>query len=238
MEVMQKLGQVFLTSLGSVLFLFILTKIMGNKQISQLNMFDYINGITIGSIAAEMATALESDFLLPLLAMIIYAAVVLLISFISSKSIRVRRFVTGRSILLLDNGKMYRKNFKKCKLDMAEFLTQCRVNGYFDISQIQTAVFECNGDISIMPKADYRPVTPQDMALKLPMEKPAVILIQDGVVLFENLHYIGKDKQWLNTQLKKLGINKATDVFLASCENDKVTAFIKCEENAPGDIFM
>lgn len=94
-------------SLGSLLALFILTKIMGNKEMSQLSMFDYIIGITIGSIAAEMSTALENDFMQPLLAMIIYALASVVISFVSYKSLKVNRFLTGPSLILLDNGEIY-----------------------------------------------------------------------------------------------------------------------------------
>lgn len=118
-------------SLGSVIFLFILTKLMGNKEMSQLSMFDYIIGITIGSIAAEMATALESDFMQPLVAMAVYAVVAIIISVLSYKSLKFRRISSGDSLILLDNGEIYRDNLKKAKLDLNEFLMQCRINRIF-----------------------------------------------------------------------------------------------------------
>ena len=118
-------------SLGSVIFLFILTKLMGNKEMSQLSMFDYIIGITIGSIAAEMATALESDFMQPLVAMAVYAVVSIAISVLSYKSLKFRRISSGDSLILLDNGEIYRDNLKKAKLDLNEFLMQCRINRIF-----------------------------------------------------------------------------------------------------------
>ena len=91
-------------SLGSVIFLFILTKLMENKEMSQLSMFDYIIGITIGSIAAEMSTALENDFMQSLVAMAVYAVVSIIISLLSYKSMKIRRIVSGNSLILLDNG--------------------------------------------------------------------------------------------------------------------------------------
>lgn len=91
-------------SLGSVIFLFILTKLMENKEMSQLSMFDQIIGITIGSIAAEMSTALENDFMQPLVAMAVYAVVSIIISLLSYKSMKIRRIVSGNSLILLDNG--------------------------------------------------------------------------------------------------------------------------------------
>ena len=118
-------------SLGSVIFLFILTKLMGNKEMSQLSMFDYIIGITIGSIAAEMSTALESDFMQPVVAMAVYAVVSIIISILSYKSLKLRRIISGNSLILLDNGELYRDNLKKAKLDLNEFLMQCRTARLF-----------------------------------------------------------------------------------------------------------
>lgn len=115
-------------SLGSLVILFLLTKLMGNREISQLTMFDYIVGITIGSIAAEMSTSLENNFIEPVVAMLIYGIVSFSISFFTCKSLNMRRFFTGKAKILLDNGKLYRKNFKSAKLDINEFLMECRIN--------------------------------------------------------------------------------------------------------------
>lgn len=131
-------------SFGSVIFLFILTKLMGNKEMSQLSMFDYIIGITIGSIAAEISTALENDFMQPVVAMAVYAVVSIIISILSYKSLKVRRIISGNSLILLDNGELYHDNLKKAKLDLNEFLMQCRTSGYFNLSDIQTAILEPN----------------------------------------------------------------------------------------------
>ena len=103
-------------SLGSLAILFFLTKLMGNREMSQLTMFDYIVGITIGSIAAEMSTSLENNFLEPVIAMIVYGSVTIFISYITRKSLKMRKFFSGTAIILFDNGKLYRENFKKAKI--------------------------------------------------------------------------------------------------------------------------
>lgn len=128
---MQDILKVIVLSVVSEIVLFVLTKLMGNKEMSQLSMFDYIIGITIGSIAAEMATALESDYMQPLVAMVVYAIIAIIISVMCDKSLKARRFIYGNSLVLMDNGKLYRKNFKTAKLDLNEFLVQCRVNRIF-----------------------------------------------------------------------------------------------------------
>ena len=219
---------VILTAIGSIILLFILTKLMGNKQMSQLSLFDYINGITIGSIAAEMATALEDDFLLPMIGMAVYTAAALLISLVASHSIKLRKFLIGRPLILYDNGKLYRECMKKAKLDLNEFLTECRNNGYFNLSEIQTAILETNGKISILPATSSRPVTPADMNLSPAQEKLPVNLIIDGSVLADNLKAIGKNEKWLQNQLHAQGYHDFREIFLATCDDqDNVSLYVK-----------
>ena len=163
---MNDIVKIIFLSITSELVLFALSKFMGNKEMSQMSLFDYVVGITIGSIAAEMATALESDFLQPLVAMIVYALVAVGISWICIKSQKARRFVYGNSLVLLNNGQLYKKNFESAKLDLNEFLMQCRINGYFNLSDIDTAIIESNGKISFLPKSDKRPTNPSDFDIE------------------------------------------------------------------------
>ena len=130
-----------LIALGSFAVLFLVAKFIGHKQIAQLDFFDYITGITIGSIAAEMATELEEPWK-PLTAMFLYGGVTLLLSIISNKFPRSRKYLNGSPTILMDNGKLFYKNLKKAKLDLSEFMVMCRQQGYFDLTNIQTAVFE------------------------------------------------------------------------------------------------
>jgi len=152
------------TALCSVVVLFLLTKIMGHKQIAQLDFFDYVTGITIGSIAAELATELEQPWK-PLTAMVIYGSVTLLLSILSGKFPRMRKYLNGSPTILLNNGRFYRQNMKKAKLELSEFMVMCRQQGYFDLNDIKTAVFEFNGKLSILPISKKRPANPQDLNL-------------------------------------------------------------------------
>ncbi|MGN0498882.1 MAG: DUF421 domain-containing protein [Acutalibacteraceae bacterium] len=233
-----ELINIALSSLASLAALFLLTKFMGNRQMSQLTMFDYINGITIGSIAAEMATSLEDDFLKPLTAMIIYSVVVVLISVTSSKCAVIRRFFGGRSLILMSNGKIYRNNLKKAKLDLAEFLVQCRVNGYFNLDDIETAVFESNGRISFLPKSGKRPVCPEDVHLYPNKAAYYITIISDGEVLNKNLHAVGKDEIWLKKELKRLGYGKYSDVFFAASDGIELTAYGYEKTENKNDLFQ
>lgn len=233
-----ELLHVLLTALGSLAALFLLTKLMGNRQMSQLSMFDYIIGITIGSIAAEMATALEDDFYKPLLAMVIYAVFAWVFSVVTSKSIKLRRVLTGETLILLNDGKLYEANFKKAKLDLSEFLTQCRNSGYFDIANIQTAILEPNGKISFLPLVTQRPATPQDFNLSPSQDRPVVNIIMDGKVLRDNLKFTGNDEKWLDKQLRAQGDLRVDQIFLATYDaNNKLSMYVKHEKKMSRDMF-
>lgn len=229
--------KIILTSIGSLITLFILTKLIGNREMSQLNMFDYINSITIGSIAAEMATALE-DFLQPLIAMIVYALATIIISYISCKSVPIQRLITGKTKILIDNGKIYAKNFKKARLEINEFLSQCRGQGYFNINDIQTALLETNGKISILPKSGIKPITPDDMQIKVKQEKLVTNVILDGKILKENLKNSGKTEEWLNKELNEQGKFKINDVFLATLDSEEnLSIYVKINKSNSHDMF-
>ena len=227
---------VFLTSVGSVVILFILTKIMGYKQLSQLSMFDYITGITIGSIAAEMATSLENDFTKPLLAMVVYGFFAWLISFCCMKSFPFRRIVTGKATVLYDKGKLYEENFRKAKMEINEFLMMSRNSGYFDLSAVETVILEANGKLSFLPKSDQRPANPSDFNLYPEQEVVFSNIIEDGRIMYENLKYSGVNEDWLKNELKKKKI-KHEDVFLGVCDGNKnLIVYKKTGKKVPNDI--
>lgn len=220
---MLDLLKVVLMSLGSALVLFLMTKLMGNKQISQLSMFDYVIGITIGSIAAEMSTELETPQH-SVVALVVYGVLAFVISLVVQKSTGARKIIDGRALILLDNGKLYRENFKKARIDLSEFLISCRVEGYFDLRQVQTAVMESNGKISFLPVEANRPATPTDLGLNPQQEQIMPTVIMDGHIIKDNLQQAGKDEIWLKRQLKEQGYNNEQDVFLAMCDDQNTLA--------------
>ena len=154
--------KLFCTAVGSFAVLFILMRINGKRQISQLSAFDYVNGNTIGTIAAEMATELE-EFWKPLLAMVLYALLTLLVSVLTDKSRRFRYLAAGKPQVLLEDGVFHRESFTGGHIDLDEFLSRSRLAGYFKVSDIKLAVLEPCGDISFLPYDRCRPATPEDL---------------------------------------------------------------------------
>ena len=213
------------TSLLSAVSLFIIAKITGHKQMAQLDFFDYITGITIGSIAAELATELESPWK-PLVAMVIYGFVALGLTIIAHKFPKLRKYINGTPTIIMDNGKIYRENMKKSKLELSEFMVLCRQEGYFDINEIETAVFEYNGRITILPKSENRPLTPEDMNMSPKKASICTEIIMDGQILHENIKRLGLDLKWLDKELKKQKYESPKEIYLGICDgNNKVTLF-------------
>ena len=205
--------KVILTSLLSVAAIFIVTKIMGHKQVAQLDFFDYVSGITIGSIAAELATDLEAPWKF-LISLGVYGIASIAFSKVAQKIAKSRKYINGTPSILMSGGKIYRENLKKAKLDLSEFLLMCRESGYFDLSEIETAVFEHNGRLTVLPKSAYRPLMPSDIGIAPGAAEIGTELIMDGKIMTENLKRCGQNEIWLEKKLGEAG-RLASDIFLA-----------------------
>ena len=221
MSYLEDIGTVCLTGLLSIVLMFGLTKLMGSKQVSQMTMFDYVVGISMGSIAAELATELEEP-LRPIVALILYSASSLVISRLTEKFLKSRSILNGKPLVLMDNGVIFRGNLKKARLDLNEFLTYCRMSGYFDLSQIQTAVLEHNGGVSFLPKEINRPATPEDLDLQPKQSKVPVPFVLDGCLLTDNIRKAGKEAIWVRRMLLRQGYRDETEVLLAIWDRENM----------------
>ena len=225
METLIQIGITVLTTLLSIAVLFLLEKAMGSKQVSQMTMFDYAVGITIGSIAAELATELEEPAK-PLTALIVYGIAAVAISVLTSKSLKARAVVTGKPLVLLENGVIYRDNLKKARLDLSEFLTYCRIGGWFDLNQLQAAVLEHNGAVSFLPKEKDRPATPTDLDLSPKQSQVQTPFVMDGKLLSDNVRQAGKEEAWVHRSLLRQGYRDEKEVLLALWDGgEKLTVF-------------
>ena len=224
-----ELAKILLSSLVSYLALFICAKLVGRKQISQLNCLDYIAGITIGSIAAELATDLENMWK-PLVALAVYALLTWGMSLMGMHFGRSRKFLDGTPTLIMENGRLLRNNMKKAKLDLSEFMVLCREQGYFNLADIHTAVFEYNGKLTILPVSQKRPATPEDLKLLPVQETMLAEIIMDGRVMDENLRRMGVDAAWLERKLRAQGVSAPGEVFLGLCDTQKNLTLYKMEQ--------
>lgn len=214
-------------SLASILVLFILTKIMGFRQISEMSFFDYIVGISIGSIAAEMATNIDLEWWKGVTAMAIYGGVGFLLSFITQKSIKARKFISGQPIILIENGKIIRENLNKARIEINDLLTSARGNGYFNLSDIDFAIMETTGKISFMPVPLKRPLNPKDFNFAPQKEGLYINVIVDGRIMEKDLKNAHMTKSELKNLLKNKG-KRAEDILLATVDiNKQLTIYEK-----------
>jgi len=207
--------RIVIQSLVSLGVLWGLTRMIGKCSISQLEPFDYINSITIGDLAGELATAPKGQWPLPLTAMLVYSSITTLVGLLRCKSLWFRAATDGRPVVLFAHGVLEKKNLLKEKIDLNTFLAQCRLAGYFDLDQLEYAILEPNGQISFLPKSVARPATPDDLQLTPARDELFYGLILDGKVQDENLKLIGQNRQWLQNRLHSAGIGQIGEVFYA-----------------------
>ena len=211
-----------------LIILFFITKMMGKKQISELNFFDYVVGITIGSIAADISLDIEKNMIAGIAALFIYGFISYIISFVSIKSILARRFFIGVPTVLVEKGKIIESGLKKSKIDVNDLLMKARENGYFNLDEIDYALMEVNGNISFLPKEKEKPVTKRDMKIKCSNEGLTVNAIIDSKYMANNMKAINKDKEWLDHELKVNGYDNYDNILLATIDNNyKVTIYEK-----------
>ena len=207
-----------------LIILFFITKMLGKKQISQLNFFDYIVGITIGSIAADISLDIEKGMLAGIVSLLIYG----FSSLITIKSIKARRFLSGVPTVLVEKGKIIESGLKKSKIDINDLLAEARESGYFNLDEIDYALMEINGNISFLPKENEKPVTKKDMKIKCSNEGLTVNAIIDSKYMVNNMKAINKDKEWLDHELKVNGYDNYDNILLATIDNNyKVTIYEK-----------
>jgi uncharacterized membrane protein YcaP (DUF421 family) len=219
----------------SLIFLFFIIKLLGKKQVSQLNVFDYVIGISLGNIAAEMTINSDISIINGLLAMVIYGSCSLFVSFITSKSIVARRFISGVPVVLIEHGKISKESLKKVKLDLNDLLQDAREDGIFDITKVDYAIMEASGKVTFLLKAVEEPLTSKDMNIEKSNPGLTANLIMDGKIMYNNLKAFGKDKKWLIKKIKEQGYHNIKDIFLLVCNNSlEVTIYEKSYEVGEG----
>lgn len=204
-------------ALGTLMFLFVLTRILGKKQISQLTFFEYVIGITLGDLAGNISTDVEANYSHGVIAILVWVMVPLVLELLTLKSKTLRGWFEGNGRILIKDGRILEGNLKKERYTGDELLEQLRTKGVFRASDVEFAMLETSGDLSILLKSDSQPLTPKHFGMKLAIEKPTQAVIMDGVIQNEPLAAAGKSIGWLKTELEKLGVAKE-NVFLGQVD--------------------
>lgn len=223
-------------SLISLITLLAATKMLGKKQISELSLFDYVIGISIGNFTAEMILVLDAQLINGVVAILTFGLVGYLISILTMKSITLRRFFIGVPTVIIDNGKIIYSSLKEANIDINDLLEQARNNGYFNIGDISYAIMEANGAISFLPTTEAAPPTRKDLNLKKePIIYPANIII-DSKLMLENIENTNKSKRWFVKELKRQGYPTYENILLATYYNDTLKIYEKNENEQTKDV--
>ncbi|MGG4181324.1 DUF421 domain-containing protein [Virgibacillus pantothenticus] len=211
--------EVIIRSFSLLIILFFMTKWLGKKQISQLNIFEYITGIVLGGIVAIHTIDPDSNFIYAILSMFIWFIIPFAVEYISLKSKRFRDLTDGRSTVFIQDGKIMEDNLKQEGYSTDDLLGKLRDKGVFLASDVEFAVLEPSGNLNVLPKKENRPLTAKDLGLKLTPEKEPQTIVMDGEILLESLANLSLNKNWLETELDKQNVS-IENVFLAQADNN------------------
>lgn len=201
-----------------LIVLFFVTKLLGKKQISQLSFFEYTIGITIGSIGAEVVTGLDRSFIHGIIGILAFVTIPYIADVLSMKSKKLRDFLEGKATVLIQNGNIIEDSLRKEKYTTDELMELLRKKDVFQVSDVEYAILEPTGDLNILLKKEKQPLTAGDLQLTVSPEKEPSTIIMDGAVMNGQLESIGKNAEWVRTELHKQAL-KISDVFLAQIDS-------------------
>lgn len=220
------------SSLISLLTLFIITKIIGKKQVSELSLFDYVIGISIGNFSAEMIINQEVQYINGMMAIIVFGLTAWFVNYLARKSIHVRRILMGVPTVVIEDGQILEQSLKSLNMDINDLLEFLRSEGYFHIEEVAYAIMEANGQLSVLPKSLYKPTTLKDMKIPGSKEELDSNVIIDGEFMLNNIKDSTKGMEWIKKELKKNGYNKPDDILLGVISSNKLILYPKNERKA------
>ncbi|CAM3992136.1 DUF421 domain-containing protein [Lederbergia lenta] len=198
--------EVIIRSATLVIVLFLLMKWLGKKQLSHLSFFEYVAGITIGSIAAEMSTGIESNFAHGLYSLVVWTAIPFFAGVIGLKSKKARNFIEGTSTIVIQDGKIQEENLSKEKYTVDELMQLLRKKNAFQVADVEFAILEADGELNVLLKKEKQPLTPKDMQMDVAPEKVPQMVILEGEVVDSALAAGGHTRAWLEVELEKLNV--------------------------------
>jgi uncharacterized membrane protein YcaP (DUF421 family) len=215
---MSEWTQIFIRSIVFILVLIAMTRLLGKKQLSEVSFFEYVSGITIGSIAGEVIMGLDDNIGHGVLAIGVFGGITLLVDIFSLKSKKFRDIVEGTGTIIIKDGKVMEDNLKKEKYSLDELEALLRQKDIFNTADVEFAILEPKGDLSVLLKKENRPLTSKDLQLKVANDKVPQTIIMDGTIINDAMSAAGKDRNWLHTELDKLGVT-IENVFMAQVDS-------------------
>lgn len=216
--------------LGATIFLFFITKIMGRKQVSEFSLFDYVIGISIGNFTAEMTLNTDVQYIDGMVAVATFGLLSISLTKLINKSIKLRRFIIGTPTVLIDNGKIIQSGLKRVNIGVNDLLEEARMEGYFNIDEIEYAIMEGSGTISFLPKGKFKNVTVNDLNIKRDKSYLSANIIINGEYMEEAIKKSNITKEELIKRLKKMNLDTPDSILLCTITNNKLSFYFKNQE--------
>ncbi len=211
--------EVLTHSLAVFFLLILLTRLIGKKFLAQMTFFDFVTGIIIGTIGGAYVTT-EVEGIYVLLSPIILTILVILTGFFTLKSVPARKLIEGEPLVMIQNGKIFEENLRKIRYNMDDLMMQLREKGVFDLDEVEFAILETHGQLSILKKSQNLPVTPKDLNISTKYKGASSEIIRDGRIVEQNLKQNNLTHEWLYNELASRNIKNIREVFLASLSTD------------------
>jgi len=206
-----------LRSIGAVAILFTMTRILGKKQISQLTTFEYITGIALGELAGFLSTDIEAHYMHGIVAIAVWFTIPFGLELLTLKSKRLREWFEGKATVVVKDGKILEDNLKKERFTGDELMESLRTKNVFRVADVEFAMLETSGALSVLLKNNHQPLTPAHLGIDVSPEKEPQTVIIDGNIMDEPLSTIGFSREWLSTELEKIGVTYE-NVFIAQVD--------------------
>lgn len=215
---MPKFLDITLRSVFTYLVLLFFSRLMGKRELSQMTFFDYVAGITIGSIGAQLSIDRNSTWFELLPAIVVFCLFQIISSILSKNSTKFRKILIGSPAVLIEKGKVLEENMSKERITLSELMGKLREKNAYNLADVETAILEVDGQISVQLKTNKMPATPSDLKMQPPNQGMPRLLIEDGKLLGESLKDVKLTKSWLFTKLAEQGIHDISKVLLAQVD--------------------
>lgn len=222
---------ILIRALVSFGFLFVLARLIGKKQLAQFSFFDYVVGITIGNFAANMVLEPEINIVDGIVVVTVWGVLPVFLSLLSRKYSAFRKIFEGSPTVIIENGKLKPEALVKENLSVENVMLLLRKSGNFDLRQVELAVMENSGDLSVVTKMKASTLTVEDMDLFAESRDKPRFLIVEGHVLEENLRSLERSREWLEAEIRKQGAASIKEVLVAQMQADG-TLDVRTEGNS------
>ncbi|HEX2947078.1 MAG TPA: DUF421 domain-containing protein [Clostridia bacterium] len=214
-------GEITVRLVATYFAMLIMARLMGKIQLTQLTFFNYITGITVGTVTATMIFTPGFILAKGLYALALWGLLTMLMEYLSIKSIGLRRIIDGQPVILIQHGEVVKSALYKTRLNLDQLKMLLRKENVYDMKEVDYAILENNGELSVLKKDEFKNTLKKDLGLPLnPASNMPTEVISDSRILDDNLKRINLDRNWLRNEISKLGFRRTEDIFYAEVASD------------------